>query len=189
MLKRNWKQKRRCFQCNYLKYSKIETWRHFSTYKIWIGDCVNSPEVSNSLTPVSKNYTLRRCKETDKTLINKQIKVWHGICSTISENEWLRFNHERNVSYFNGKTRELRCETRLPYTKKPRNNNNKNTIDIWNNFIMSFRHYYMAEMPMWLKSSPSDWDWWWASCYFRELPTSRALILASRSMRIFISYG
>ena len=36
----------------------------------------------------------------------------------------------RNVSYFNGKTRELRCETRLPYTKKPRNNNNKNTIDI-----------------------------------------------------------
>ena len=43
--------------------------------------------LSNSLTPVSKNYTLRRCKETDKTLINKQIKLWHGICSTISENE------------------------------------------------------------------------------------------------------
>ena len=142
--------------------------------------------MSNSLTPVSKNHTLRKCKETDKTLINKQIKVWHGICYVISENECIAHHHGVMFLILMLITRKFRCETRLPYLKLLTLNTK---LSIWNNFITSFRHYYMAEMPTWLKSSPSDWDWWWASCYFRELPTSRALILASRSMRIFISYG
>ena len=81
--------------------------------------CHHYKGVSNSLTGVSKNHTLHGCKENDKQLISKQIKVWHGICSTIIENEWITLYHGVMFLILIVK-RELRCETRLPYTKRQR---------------------------------------------------------------------
>ena len=44
-------------------------------------------QVSNSLTPLSKNHTLCSYTIFNKSLIFKQIKVWHGICYTMSEKQ------------------------------------------------------------------------------------------------------
>ena len=49
--------------------------------------------MSNSLTSVSKNHTLCFLGIMCKLLYMKQIKVWHGICNTIIENEWITLHH------------------------------------------------------------------------------------------------
>ena len=50
-------------------------------------------QVSNSLTQVSNNHTLGGCQEINKVLRISGIKVWHGICYVISENECVTHRH------------------------------------------------------------------------------------------------
>ena len=47
----------------------------------------------DSLTPVSKNHTHLQTGKNNKWLIINKIKVWHGICNTIVENEWITLDH------------------------------------------------------------------------------------------------
>ena len=59
---------------------------YLSTYKKLSSVICHAP-VSNYWTPVSKNHTLYQHTKIHIQLIINQIKVWHGFCSTISENE------------------------------------------------------------------------------------------------------